>query len=104
MVAPAGPLLLAVCKTNVIISLSAIYVKIGAINFMKKEAKTAAIMVRITPTLKEAATHAASLDQRTLTSLIEKLLTDHCREQGLLPEDERPAPMPKKPGRGNATE
>lgn len=37
------------------------------------------------PTLKEAAMQAAADDQRTLTSLIEKLLTDYCRERGYLP-------------------
>jgi len=39
--------------------------------------KTAIIHVRIQPTLKARAEKAARLDNRSLTSLLEKLLTDH---------------------------
>jgi predicted HicB family RNase H-like nuclease len=46
--------------------------------------KTADLNIRITPELKEAARKAAARDQRTLSGLIEKLLTDYCREHGLL--------------------
>jgi hypothetical protein len=34
-----------------------------------------------------AAERAAAADQRSLTSLVEKLLTDYCREHGFLPGD-----------------
>jgi hypothetical protein len=39
---------------------------------------------RISPKLKEAARKAAEKDQRTLSSLIEWLLTEHCRKAGTL--------------------
>jgi hypothetical protein len=46
--------------------------------------KTADVNIRITPKLKEAARKAAQLDQRTLSSLIERLLTEHCQKVGTL--------------------
>jgi hypothetical protein len=52
--------------------------------------KTAQINMRIDPELKEAAERAAADDRRSLSSLIEKLLTDHCRNQGLLKPDRPP--------------
>jgi hypothetical protein len=55
-----------------------------------KRIKTAQVNLKIMPELKAAAERAAREDQRTLTSLIEKLLTDHLRERGYL----------SKPGKG----
>jgi hypothetical protein len=46
--------------------------------------------MRIDPKLKEAAERAAADDRRSLSSLIEKLLTDYCRDHGLLMPDRRP--------------
>jgi hypothetical protein len=46
--------------------------------------------MRIDPELKEAAERAATDDRRSLSSLVEKLLTDYCRERGYLKEDGRP--------------
>jgi hypothetical protein len=46
--------------------------------------KTADLNIRISPKLKEAARKAAVLDQRTLSSLIERLLTEHCQRVGTL--------------------
>ena len=40
--------------------------------------------MRIDPELKEAAEQAAADDRRSLSSLVEKLLTDYCREHGYL--------------------
>lgn len=48
--------------------------------------KTATLNLRIDPALKVAAERAAEADQRTVTSLIEKLLADHCRKAGFLKE------------------
>jgi len=48
--------------------------------------KTAQINLRIRPELKEAADKAAADDNRSLTSLIEKLLIDHLKEKGYLPQ------------------
>jgi hypothetical protein len=53
---------------------------------MNKRIKTAQVNLRILPELKEAAEKAASDDQRSLTSLVEKLLTDHLRGNGYLPK------------------
>ncbi|MDD8023310.1 MAG: hypothetical protein PHX82_09410 [Paracoccaceae bacterium] len=53
---------------------------------MAREAKTAQINLRMAPSLKEAADRAAVDDQRSLTSLIEKLLTDYLKEKGYLPK------------------
>ncbi len=51
----------------------------------QKRLKTAQLSLRIDPGLKEVADRAAADDQRSLTSLIEKLLTDHLRAKGYLP-------------------
>jgi hypothetical protein len=54
--------------------------------YMEQRLKTAQVNMRIMPALKEAAEKAASDDQRSLTSLIEKLLTDYLRKKGYLPK------------------
>jgi hypothetical protein len=46
--------------------------------------KTRVVNLRISPKLKEAAQKAAELDQRTLSGLIERLLTEHCQKVGTL--------------------
>jgi hypothetical protein len=46
--------------------------------------KTAQVNLRLRPELKAAAEEAAKADQRSLTSLVEKLLTDYCRKKGFL--------------------
>jgi hypothetical protein len=46
--------------------------------------KTAEVNLRIAPKLKEAARKAAAQDQRTLSGLIERLLTEHCQKVGTL--------------------
>lgn len=51
---------------------------------MAKEAKTAQVNLRLPPSLKEASERAAAEDQRSLTSLIEKLLTEHLKAKGYL--------------------
>lgn len=52
----------------------------------EKRLKTAQVNLRIDPILKEAADKAAAEDQRSLTSLIEKLLTDFLKKNGHLPK------------------
>ncbi|TNJ36433.1 hypothetical protein FGE21_19945 [Phaeobacter sp. B1627] len=49
-----------------------------------REKKTSQINLRISPSLKVAADRAAAADQRSLTSLIEKLLMDHLRKSGFM--------------------
>jgi hypothetical protein len=51
-----------------------------------KRNKTAQVNLRMNPSLKEAAEKAAANDQRSLTSLIEKLLTEHLKRKGYLPK------------------
>jgi hypothetical protein len=51
---------------------------------MANETKTAQVNLRLQPSLKEVAEKAAAADHRSLTSLIEKLLTDYCKKRGLL--------------------
>ena len=46
--------------------------------------KTATLNLRLDPELKALAERAATSDQRTLTSLIEKLLTDHLKAKGYM--------------------
>ena len=47
-------------------------------------AKTAAISVRVEPTLKDALEAAAKKDDRTLAQYVERVLTAHLRAEGLL--------------------
>jgi hypothetical protein len=42
------------------------------------------LTIRIRPDLKTAARKAAEQDHRSLSSLIEKLLTEHCEKAGTL--------------------
>ena len=46
--------------------------------------RSAQFNMRMDPVLKDAAEQAAADDRRSLSSLIEKLLTDYCREHGFL--------------------
>jgi hypothetical protein len=50
----------------------------------EKRLKTAQVNLRMDPKLKTLADKAASDDQRSLTSLIEKLLADYLRQHGYL--------------------
>jgi predicted HicB family RNase H-like nuclease len=52
--------------------------------------KTAPLNIYVSPELKAAAMRAAKADQRSLTSLIEKLLTDYCCASGHLPREASP--------------
>jgi hypothetical protein len=48
------------------------------------EPKSLPVSLRLPPKVKSAAEAAAKEDSRSLSSYIEKLLTDHLRKQGLL--------------------
>jgi hypothetical protein len=52
---------------------------------MANETKSAVVQLRMAPSLKAAAEKAAADDHRSLTSLVEKLLTDHIRDIGASP-------------------
>lgn len=49
-------------------------------------AKTAAIGIRVEPTVKEAVEKAADADHRTTAGLIEKILVEWLRANGFLPK------------------
>jgi hypothetical protein len=51
---------------------------------MSAETKTAQVNLRLQPSLKATAEQAAADDHRSLTSLIEKLLTDYLGQKGYL--------------------
>jgi hypothetical protein len=48
---------------------------------MEQRLKSAQVNIRLTPALKKAAEKAAQEDHRSLTSLIEKLLSDYVKEK-----------------------
>jgi hypothetical protein len=48
------------------------------------EKKSTQILIRVRPALKLAAEKAARDDSRSLSALIEKLLTDHLKKKGYL--------------------
>lgn len=50
------------------------------------ETKSTQILIRVRPSLKTAAETAAAEDHRSLSSLIEKLLSDYLRKKGHLPK------------------
>lgn len=61
----------------------------GGTDLAENRRKTANLNLRIAPALKAAAEKAAADDQRSLSSLIEKLLTDHVRDRGYNPQEDR---------------
>ena len=54
---------------------------------VERTAKSMPVSVRLPPDVKAAAERAARSDLRSLSSLIEKLLTEHLREKGYLSAD-----------------
>jgi hypothetical protein len=54
--------------------------------------KTVSVGFRVTPEFKQLLAIAALHDHRTMTSLLEKLLADHCRSNGLLLGETLPEP------------
>lgn len=50
----------------------------------EKRIKTAQVALRMKPDLKAAAEKAAEADHRSLTSLVEKLLTEYLKKKGFL--------------------
>jgi hypothetical protein len=53
---------------------------------MSAKGKTVFVSLRVTPEFKRLLELAAQEEQRTKTNLLEKLLMDHCRGKGLLPD------------------
>jgi hypothetical protein len=51
--------------------------------------KSLQVNMRMRPELKAAADEAAADDHRSFASLVEKLLTDYCREHGYLTKEGR---------------
>ena len=65
---------------------------VNAMTLHMARLKTATLNLRLDPELKALAERAATSDQRTLTSLIEKLLTDHLKAKGYMPIPKQPRP------------
>jgi len=64
---------------------------------MEKRVKTAQVNLRMKPNLKQAAEAAATDDHRSLTSLVEMLLTRHLIEHGYLGgQANKRSPKPKR--------
>lgn len=55
-------------------------------NMRRPKIKTATLTLRLDPKIKAAAEAAAEIDHRSLTSLLEVLIVNHCRALGLGPE------------------
>jgi hypothetical protein len=53
---------------------------------MTDETRSAQILVRMRPSLKDMAQKAAEADSRSLSSLIEKLLVEHLKAKGYMRE------------------
>jgi predicted HicB family RNase H-like nuclease len=51
--------------------------------------KTETLMIRLSPQLKRAAQRAAQQDHRSMTSLIEHLIANHCAQHGVPMRDEK---------------
>lgn len=49
----------------------------------KPKIKTAVMTLRVDPIVKGAAEVAAKIDRRSVTSLIEVLILQHCRQSGI---------------------
>jgi antitoxin component of RelBE/YafQ-DinJ toxin-antitoxin module len=62
-------------------------------------ARKVTLNLRIDPELKAATERAVDDAGQTFTSLIELLLTRHCKEVGALPSDWIPGKRRKRPGR-----
>jgi hypothetical protein len=58
---------------------------------MTDETRSAQILIRMRPSLKDLAQKAAEADSRSLSSLVEKLLVEHLRAKGLLQQPDVPA-------------
>lgn len=52
----------------------------------RPKVKTATLTVRLDPKIKAAAEAAAEREHRSLTSLLEVLILNHCRKLGLQPD------------------
>jgi uncharacterized protein (DUF1778 family) len=58
---------------------------------MKMSPRDTQINVRISAQVKRLAEEAAEADSRSMSSFIEKLIMDHLREHGHLPDSGKPA-------------
>lgn len=63
---------------------------------MTKRIKSAALSIYIDPALKSAAEKTAADDQRSLTSLVEKLLTEAAKKAGHWPPTQDGKPISKR--------
>jgi len=59
-----------------------------------KNKKTAVLTMRVDPLIKAAAELAAERDHRSLTSMIEVLIMNHCKAHDIHPRDDNPKESP----------
>jgi hypothetical protein len=56
---------------------------------MQRTTKSAALLLRMQPAVKDAGMKAAADDNRSLSALIETLLIDHLKSNGYLPKESK---------------
>ncbi len=56
----------------------------------RPKVKTATMTLRVDPHVKAAAEIAAARDRRSVTSLVEVLILNHCKDRGIEPPVEEP--------------
>ena len=61
----------------------------------KPKTKTAVMTMRVSPQIKAAAEMAAERDHRSVTSLIEVLIINHCKTLDIKPETVNPMEIPE---------
>jgi hypothetical protein len=61
----------------------------------KPKTKTAVMTMRVSPQVKAAAEMAAERDHRSVTSLIEVLIINHCKTLDIKPETINPKEIPE---------
>jgi len=69
---------------------------------MQKRKRSALVHLRFAPELKKAAEEAAAAEERSLTSMIEILLTEHLQQRGLMPLIE--LPKARRPRRSSSAQ
>ncbi|MGK0371263.1 MAG: putative HicB family RNase H-like nuclease [Glaciecola sp.] len=64
--------------------------------------KSSTLNVRISPSLKEALRVAAMQDHRSISNLLEKMIINHCKENGItIPEQQDLFDSEAKDGKAN---
>jgi len=73
-------------QSTALCSYNTVHIRTDAMPRGKPKTKTAVMTLRVSPQVKAAAELAAERDHRSVTSLIEVLILDHCRRLDIRPE------------------